>query len=200
MRIVLLGPPGAGKGTQAVRLARHFQIPALSTGDMMRTEAASGSATGRSIQRALETGQLIADDLVLAAVSAAMDGEPVKAGFILDGFPRTEAQAIALDRWLTEASIALDAVLSFELDDDELLRRILGRAHEARSAGKVERVDDNAKALGRRIADYRVHADALRRHYEATGRLRLVDAAGDPDGMTRSILAILQPSDESSFR
>lgn len=199
MRIVLLGPPGAGKGTQAARLASHFGVPALSTGDMMRMEAASGSAAGSSIRQALEIGELIADELVLAAISSALNGAPSKGGFILDGFPRTEAQALALDRWLTEASIQLDAVLSFELDEDELLRRILGRAQEARSTGKNERIDDTATAFARRIADYRVHADALRRHYEATGRLRLVDASSDPDGMTQSILAKLLPSGESSL-
>ena len=131
MRLVLLGPPGAGKGTQATRIAKRFAVPQLSTGDMLREAVASGSALGAHVKDIMERGDLVPDDVVIAVVADRMDHSDAANGFVLDGFPRTVAQAEALDRELAARGIRLDAVLELEVDEDVLLVRIKGRAEEA---------------------------------------------------------------------
>jgi adenylate kinase len=128
MRLVLLGPPGAGKGTQATRIAKRFAVPQLSTGDMLREAVASGSALGARVKDIMERGDLVPDDVVIAVVADRMDHSDAANGFVLDGFPRTVAQAEALDRELAARGIGLEAVLELEVDEDVLLVRIKGRA------------------------------------------------------------------------
>ena len=135
MRLVLLGPPGAGKGTQATRIAKRFAVPQLSTGDMLREAVASGSALGARVKDIMERGDLVPDDVVIAVVADRMDHSDAANGFVLDGFPRTVAQAEALDRELAAREIGLDAVLELEVDEDVLLVRIRGRAEEAGKSG-----------------------------------------------------------------
>src|SRR6266404_8122271 len=136
MRLVLLGPPGAGKGTQATRIATRFAIPQLSTGDMLREAVDSGAALGLRIKHIMERGELVPDDIVIAVISDRIDHSDAANGFVLDGFPRTVAQAEALDRELAARGIGLDAVLDLEVDEDVLLVRIKGRAEEAGKKGQ----------------------------------------------------------------
>jgi len=131
MRLVLLGPPGAGKGTQATRIVDRFSIPQLSTGDMLREAVAEGTAAGLRVKHIMDRGELVPDDVVVSVIANRIDHSDAAGGFILDGFPRTVAQAEALDRELAARGIKLDAVLELEVDEDALLDRIKGRAEEA---------------------------------------------------------------------
>ena len=131
MRLVLLGPPGAGKGTQATRIVDRFSIPQLSTGDMLREAVAEGSASGLRVKHIMDRGELVPDDVVVSVIASRIDHSDAANGFILDGFPRTVAQAEALDQELATRGIKLDAVLELEVDEDALLDRIRGRAEEA---------------------------------------------------------------------
>src|SRR6266404_8558029 len=143
MRLVLLGPPGAGKGTQATRIATRFAIPQLSTGDMLREAVDSGAALGLRIKHIMERGELVPDDVVIAVIADRIDHSDAANGFVLDGFPRTVAQAEALDRELAARGIGLDAVLELEVDEDVLLVRVKGRADAAAKQGQLVRRDDN---------------------------------------------------------
>src|SRR3954463_2754166 len=130
MRIILLGPPGAGKGTQAVRIAERYGIPQLSTGDMLRAAVAAGTPVGLKAKAVMETGGLVSDELVIGIVADRIEEPDARRGFLLDGFPRTVAQAEALDRMLAEKGLRLDAVLEFKVDLGALVKRIEGRAAE----------------------------------------------------------------------
>ncbi len=135
MRLVLLGPPGAGKGTQATRIVTRFAIPQLSTGDMLRQAVAEGTAAGLRVKHIMDRGELVPDDVVVSVIANRIDHSDAANGFVLDGFPRTVAQAEALDRELATRGIKLDAVLELEVGEDPLLGRIKGRADEAASRG-----------------------------------------------------------------
>lgn len=191
MRLVMLGPPGAGKGTQAAKLAARFGIPILSSGNMMRDEASSGSELGRRVQEALAQGVLLSDDLVLSSVFGVLDRIDLHKGFLMDGFPRTVSQATALDRYLSTHNLSLDVALSLDLNNELLLQRVLLRAREAEAHGQSARVDDNARAFIVRMDEYRRHAESLHNHYAHAGLLRTIDASASPEIVAVQILAAI---------
>jgi adenylate kinase len=152
MRLVLLGPPGAGKGTQAQRLVERHGIVQLSTGDMLREAVAAGTPVGREAKAIMDRGELVPDPLVVAIVAERIGRDDVARGFILDGFPRTVGQAEALAEILRERGLELDAVIEFKVDENALVRRVEKRAQETIAAGGTPRKDDTPETLRTRIA------------------------------------------------
>lgn len=191
MRLVMLGPPGAGKGTQATRIAKRFAVPQLSTGDMLREAVASGSALGARVKDIMERGDLVPDDVVIAVVADRMDCSDAANGFVLDGFPRTVAQAEALDRELAARGIGLEAVLELEVDEDVLLVRINGRAEEAGNKGQPVRRDDNPDVFKTRLKAYRVQTAPVTEYYRSQGLLHIVDGLQPIDVVTDELAAVL---------
>ena len=191
MRLVLLGPPGAGKGTQTTRIAKRFAVPQLSTGDMLREAVASGSALGARVKDIMERGDLVPDDVVIAVVADRMDCSDAANGFVLDGFPRTVAQAEALDRELAARGIGLEAVLELEVDEDVLLVRIKGRAEEAGNKGQPVRRDDNPDVFKTRLKAYRVQTAPVTEYYRSQGLLHIVDGLQPIDVVTDELAAVL---------
>ena len=191
MRLVMLGPPGAGKGTQATRIAKRFAVPQLSTGDMLREAVASGSALGARVKDIMEHGDLVPDDVVIAVVADRMDCSDAANGFVLDGFPRTVAQAEALDRELAARGIGLEAVLELEVDEDVLLVRIKGRAEEAGNKGQPVRRDDNPDVFKTRLKAYRVQTAPVTEYYRSQGLLHIVDGLQPIDVVTDELAAVL---------
>jgi len=191
MRLVLLGPPGAGKGTQATRIAARFAVPQLSTGDMLREAVASGSALGARVKGIMERGDLVPDDVVIAVVADRMDHSDAASGFILDGFPRTVAQAEALDRELAARGIALDAVLELEVDEDVLLVRVKGRADAAAKQGQLVRRDDNPDVFKTRLKAYRAQTAPVTEYYRSRGLVHVVDGLQPIDVVTDELAAVL---------
>ncbi len=191
MRLVLLGPPGAGKGTQATRIAKRFAVPQLSTGDMLREAVASGSALGARVKDIMERGDLVPDDVVIAVVADRMDHSDAANGFVLDGFPRTVAQAEALDRELAARGIGLDAVLELEVDEDVLLVRIKGRAEEAGKKGQPVRRDDNPEVFKTRVKAYRAQTAPVTEYYRSQGLLHIVDGLQPIDVVTEELAEVL---------
>jgi adenylate kinase len=191
MRLVVLGPPGAGKGTQATRMAKRFAIPHLSTGDMLREAVASRSALGVPVKDIMERGDLVPDDIIIAVIADRMNHSDAANGFVLDGFPRTVAQAEALDRELAARGIGLDAVLELEVDEDEPLVRIKGRADEAANQGKPVRRDDNPHVFKTRLKAYRVQTAPVTEYYRSQGLLHVVDGLQPIDVVTGELAAVL---------
>ena len=191
MRLVLLGPPGAGKGTQATRIAKRFAVPQLSTGDMLREAVASGSPFGARVKHIMERGDLVPDDVVIAVVADRIDHSDAASGFVLDGFPRTVAQAEALDRELAAREIGLDAVLELEVDEDVLLVRIRGRAEEAANNGQPVRRDDNPEVFKTRLKAYRAQTAPVTEYYRSQGFLHVVDGLQPIDVVTDELVAVL---------
>jgi adenylate kinase len=175
MRLILLGPPGAGKGTQAQRLVDKFGIVQLSTGDMLRAAVKAGTPVGRKAKDIMARGELVPDDIVVAIVADRVDEPDAAKGFILDGFPRTVAQAEALDRLLGEKGLKLDAVIELKVDPAALLKRIEKRIAETRERGEPIRADDNPDVLRTRLGAYQVQTAPLIDYYEKKGALRTVD-------------------------
>jgi adenylate kinase len=175
MRLILLGPPGAGKGTQAQRLVAKYGIVQLSTGDMLRAAVKAGTEIGRQAQEIMARGALVPDDVVVSIVEQRIEQPDARKGFILDGFPRTVPQAAALDRMLAKHGIALDAVVELRVDEDALIRRIENRIAEMKLRGEQLREDDNPEVLHRRLAAYREQTAPLVAYYCDKGALRTVD-------------------------
>jgi adenylate kinase len=175
MRIVLLGPPGAGKGTQAKELVSKYGIVQLSTGDMLRAAVAAGTPTGLKAKDIMARGELVPDDVVVAIVADRIDKPDARNGFILDGFPRTVPQAEALDRMLAKKGMRLDAVVQIEVDPDILVRRIENRVEQAKLRGEPLRADDSPEILKQRLAAYEAQTAPLVKHYRQKGALRTVD-------------------------
>jgi adenylate kinase len=175
MRIVLLGPPGSGKGTQAIRLARQLGIPQLSTGDMLRAAVSTGTSVERKAEAVMESGELVPDEFVVEVVAQRILQPDAKNGFILDGFPRTVAQAQSLEDLLLAEQLNLDCVLELRVDEDVLFGRILNRAREAKINGHAVRVDDTEEALKVRLQEYRRQTEPLTDYYRSKGILRSVD-------------------------
>ena len=213
MNILLLGAPGAGKGTQAQRLEARYQMVQLSTGDMLRAAVASGSDLGRKAKEIMDAGQLVPDDLVISMISERIDQPDCANGFILDGFPRTTAQAEALDAMLGEKGLKLDAVVQIKVDEEALVERITGRFSCAncgagyhdkfqkpqkegvcdRCGGTefVRRDDDNEETVRNRMAAYRAQTAPILPHYEAQGVLLGVDGMADIDDVTAQLYKVL---------
>jgi adenylate kinase len=191
MRLVLLGPPGAGKGTQAARIAGRFAIPQLSTGDMLREAVASGSALGVRVKDVMERGDLVPDDVVIAVVADRMDHSDAANGFVLDGFPRTVAQAEALDRELEARGIGLNAILELDVDEDVLLVRVKGRAEDAAKQGRLVRRDDNPDVFKTRLKAYRAQTAPVTEYYQSRGLVHVVDGLQPIDVVTEKLAEVL---------
>ena len=192
MKLILLGPPGAGKGTQAQRLVDKHGIVQLSTGDMLRAAVKAGTPVGLRAKDIMDRGELVPDDVVVAIVSDRIDEPDARKGFILDGFPRTVAQAEALDRMLDGKGMKLDAVIEFVVDESAMLARVEKRVAETLAAGGVPRPDDNAEALKTRLAAFRSQTAPLTDYYRKSGELRTVDgmkSIGEVSAAIDSILA-----------
>src|SRR5215217_3241884 len=186
MRIVLLGPPGAGKGTQAARVACRFGTPHIATGDIFRANVAEGTELGRAAQEYMDRGDLVPDDVVIAMVMERLAADDCEAGFVLDGFPRTVEQAEALDRQLVELGSPLHAVLCFDITEDELLRRLAGRA------AAQHRADDVEQTIRHRLEVFSVKTRPLIDYYAHRGLLISVDAIGPIEVVTKRILTALE--------
>lgn len=175
MRLVMLGPPGAGKGTQAKRLADELRLPHLSTGDMLRDAVKRGTELGRKAKSIMESGELLPDDLVVGIMGDALKQEACESGFLLDGFPRTEGQAVALDRLLAEGALDLDRVALLEVAEADLMARLLSRA------AKEGRADDTEEVILRRLKVYAAQTKPVVAYYRKRGVLAEVNGAGTPD-------------------
>ncbi|MEP1964977.1 adenylate kinase [Tateyamaria sp.] len=191
MNIILLGPPGAGKGTQASFLVEERGMVQLSTGDMLRAAKDSGSEMGKIVADVMARGALVTDEIVIGLIREQL--ETVKSnGFVFDGFPRTLAQADALAVLLKEQGQTLDAVIELEVNDDVLVSRIVGRAAEAAAAGKPVRADDNEESLKVRLMEYYKKTSPLLGYYYAKGQLTGVDGLGEMADVKASIGTILE--------
>ena len=187
MRLILLGPPGAGKGTQAVRIVETFKIIQLSTGDMLRAAVAAGTEIGLKAKDIMARGDLVPDEIVVGIIADRIDEADCANGFILDGFPRTVAQAEALDKVLAEKGIALDVVVELTVDDAILIQRIENRAKETGGA----RADDNAETLKKRLEVYHAQTAPLSDYYKKTGLLKTVDGMATIDAVAAEIDGVL---------
>ena len=188
MRLILLGPPGAGKGTQAKALIAAYGIPQLSTGDILRSAIAQKTPMGLAAKEIMDRGDLVSDEIVNGIVSERLDSEDCKPGFILDGFPRTIPQAEALDQMLQQKGMALDAVVEMTADSEELVRRIVNRARESGTA----RGDDNVEVVRKRLDVYREQTAPLVDYYRGRGLLRSVDGMQPVEDVTRAIRAAVE--------
>lgn len=191
MRLILLGPPGAGKGTQAQRIVEKHGIPQLSTGDMLRAAVAAQSEVGMKAKALMDAGELVPDDVVNAIVSERIDQPDCDKGFILDGYPRTLVQADAVEIMLKGKGQGLDVAIELVVDDSAMVGRILRRAEEARAAGQPVRKDDNAEVYADRLRAYYKSTAPLTGYYHAKGKLKTVDGMADIDSVTAEIDAIL---------
>jgi adenylate kinase len=200
MRLVLLGPPGAGKGTQAKKIVARLGIPQLSTGDMLRDAVASRSTSGLRAKHIMDRGELVPDEVVVSVVTNRIDHLDTTSGFILDGFLRTVTQAEALDQELATRGIKLDAVLELEVDEDELLDRIRGRAEEAANNGGCLRSDDNPEVFKTRLDVYRAETAPVTEYYRSKGLLNTVDGLQSIDDVTEELAAVLAKLSPHSMR
>ncbi|CAH0340455.1 adenylate kinase [Rhizobium sp. CECT 9324] len=213
MRLILLGPPGAGKGTQAQRIVEKHGIPQLSTGDMLRAAVSAGTEVGKRAKAVMDAGKLVSDDIVIAIVSERIDAPDCSKGFILDGFPRTLVQADATESMLNAKGLDLSAVIEIKVDDIVLAERVAGRYtcancgagyHDTNLKPKVEgvcdkcgsthfkrRPDDNAETVRTRMSAYYKETAPLLGYYYAKGKLHSVDGMGEIDAVTAEIDAIL---------
>jgi adenylate kinase len=187
MRLILLGPPGAGKGTQAQRLVERHGIPQLSTGDMLRAAVKAGTDVGKRAKAVMDAGGLVSDEIVNQIVSDRIVEPDAAKGFILDGFPRTVPQAEALTGILADKGLELDAVIELKVDESALVRRIEKRVADTLAAGGQVRADDNPESFKKRLAEYREKTAPLSRYYAGTGELRTVDGMADVDSVTGEI-------------
>jgi adenylate kinase len=194
MRLILLGPPGAGKGTQAQRLVAKHRIVQLSTGDMLRAAVAAATPVGLRAKSIMDRGELVPDEVVVAIIADRIDQPDAKRGFVLDGFPRTVPQAQALDRLLAERGLALDGVIELKVDEGILIKRIETRVAEMTARGEKLRADDNPDVLRGRLVAYRAQTAPLADYYARKGMLKSVDGMAPIDMVTAAIDRLLSPA------
>ena len=188
MKIILFGPPGAGKGTQAKFLIERYGIVQISTGDMLRDAVAKGNEIGKEVKNVMEKGELVSDKLIMSLISDRIDQKDCKQGFILDGFPRTLAQAIALDKILEDKNLHIDHVIQIHVDEDLLLNRINKRASENKNARK----DDNSEILANRLIVYNQQTIPVLQHYEKMNKLKQINGMLSIDEVFNQILNVLE--------
>lgn len=198
MRLILLGPPGAGKGTQAQRLVEKHGIPQLSTGDMLRAAVQAGTEVGKRAKAVMDAGELVSDAIVNAIVAERIDQADCAKGFILDGYPRTLVQADAVDAMLAQRGMSLDIVIELVVDDRALVGRIVRRADDAKAAGQPVRKDDNPAVFEDRLREYYKKTAPLIGYYYAKGKLKAVDGMADIDAVTGEIEAVLAATAEGA--
>jgi adenylate kinase len=191
MNIILLGPPGAGKGTQARILVDEREMVQLSTGDMLREARTSGTEMGKKVAEVMDRGDLVTDEIVIGLIREKLEAGGAGGGFIFDGFPRTLAQADALGALLAEVGQTLDAVIELQVNDDVLVDRIVGRAKEAVAAGGTARAADNEESLKTRLMAYYKQTSPLIGYYYAKGDLKSVDGLGEIDAVAGQIRSVL---------
>lgn len=213
MKLILLGPPGAGKGTQAKRLQDAYNIIQLSTGDMLRSEVASGSDLGKEAKEVMEAGKLVSDELIINMISSRIEHDDCKNGFILDGFPRTTPQAEALDKMFEEKDMKLDLVIEMKVDDDAMVERITGRYTCAKcgtgyhdsfqkpategvcdKCGGTEftrRADDNAETVRSRLEAYHEQTAPIISYYGDKGILKSIDGMAAIDNVTEQLKGVI---------
>ncbi len=213
MNLILLGPPGAGKGTQATRLEHAYEIAQLSTGEMLRAEVSAGSEIGKKADGLMKAGQLVPDEMIIGIIGGRLDRDDCRNGFILDGFPRTVPQAAALDVMLDEKHLRMDHVMSIEVDDEAMVKRITGRFscakcgagyHEEFQKPKVDgvcdacgstefsrRADDNAETVRERLKAYHAQTAPIIDYYDSRGLLRRVDGMEPIDNVTSQLKAAI---------
>ncbi|MBX3570810.1 MAG: adenylate kinase [Mesorhizobium sp.] len=191
MRLILLGPPGAGKGTQAQRLVDRHGIPQLSTGDMLRAAVKAGTDVGKRAKAVMDAGELVSDEIVNAIVAERIDQADCARGFILDGYPRTLVQADSVEKMLADRGVGLDAVIELVVDDKALVGRIVKRAEETAAAGLPVRKDDNPEVFEERLREYYKKTAPLIGYYYAKGLLKGVDGMASIDEVTGQIEALL---------
>lgn len=192
MRVVLLGPPGAGKGTQSRVLTETYNIPQLSTGDMLREVISKETEIGKKAKAIMSSGALVSDDIVNQIVSERIDESDCVNGFILDGYPRTVGQAEALQQILQSKNMRLDAVIELRVDEDALIERMKRRVEETIAAGGVVRSDDNPVSFAKRLVEYREKTTPLSEFYLEKGLLKVVDGMLDIAEVSRIIRSFLQ--------
>ncbi len=214
MNLILLGPPGAGKGTQAKRLAAALKVPQLSTGDMLRAAVAAGSELGKRVKTVMDAGRLVSDDIMIDLIAQRIDRPDCKSGFILDGFPRSLPQAEALDKMLAARKLKIDRVVEMQVKDDALVERITGRFTCAKCGagfhdkfqrpkkdgqcdvcgGKefTRRADDKEETVRARLKAYHAQTAPLLPYYRARGALRAVDGMASIDQVTRQMQAVVE--------
>jgi adenylate kinase len=191
VKLILLGPPGAGKGTQASRLMQKHGIPQLSTGDMLRAAVKAGTPIGLQAKAVMESGGLVSDEIVVGIISDRMEEPDASNGFILDGFPRTVAQAKALDEMLAKKGLKLDGIVELKVDENALMARIEKRAAEMLAAGETVRADDNPDAFNKRLVAYRELTAPVSAYYASKGTLTQVDGMASIEDVAKAIDAAL---------
>lgn len=191
MIVIFLGPPGAGKGTQAKMIAARRGIPQLSTGDMLRAAIAAGTELGKKCRAVMDAGELVSDEIVTGIIGDRIEMEDCRSGFLLDGFPRTLRQAELLDELLEEKGRSIDVVLELRVDDEELVNRLKTRVEETRARGEPVRADDNEETFRKRLEVYNEQTAPLIPFYGTRGLVKVIDGMKPIEDVTRQIEAAL---------